>query len=106
MRGIEVQITIPGRERRLLLPTADALVRIDWWRQTAAVDQTVAEEAERLLAAIGGLSDEMRMGGHGAGRAGHSSGSRALWVLRGQKKNRGNLRARPRQRQNKSHGGV
>ena len=58
VRKIEIAITLPGRQRRRLLPTvepgdiASAAMRIDWWRRTAAVDQTAAEQAEKLLSAI------------------------------------------------------
>jgi hypothetical protein len=59
MRGIEVQIALPGHERRLLLPTLEpgggissAAQRLNWWRQTSAAPFAVLEQADRLVATI------------------------------------------------------
>ena len=55
---IQIEITLKGRERRLILPVLSpgniesAVGRMAWWRQTGAADQRILDAADRVLDAI------------------------------------------------------
>jgi len=57
--ALEIEIRLRGRSRTLTLPavaphnTAPALQRIDWLRRIADADQSVLQQAEAVLEAIG-----------------------------------------------------
>ena len=58
MRGIEVTVSLPGRSRRLLLPTivggniAAALAHLHHWRAADAASAHVLDAIDRILESI------------------------------------------------------